>query len=233
MDQAVSRTLLLRLWSVISGFGTVIIIPFFLNPEELGFYYSFSSVIAIQVFFELGLGQVLIYRFADLRQLLNSHAHHSDSSLQLLLFASRLLYRLLAILFFITALISGLFFFSFHSVYSVSWRAPWFLLTAATSINLIHSVKLTFLEAVGEQHHVAVSRLRASFVATNILLAVLAAGGGLWSACALPVTNAIWFTVWLSRHRNAFSYRRERFNQRIKLFEIKHLWMKEILPMQW
>lgn len=230
LDRAVSRTLLLRVWSLISGFGTVVLIPVFLEPEEQGFYFAFSSIIAIQIFFELGLSQVLIYRFSDLRQLSD---RTGETRLQVLLLASRLLYRWLGGLYFVAALTSGLFFFSNHAAGDLQWQAPWIVLTIATAVNLVHSVKLGFLEAVGAMHHVSVARLRASILATSVLFLVLACGGGLWSACVVPVANALWFSAWLQQHRHAASYREERQNQTVQTTEIRTLWMRDIFPMQW
>ena len=60
LDIHVFHTLLFRGWSVLAGGLSIVLIPVFLSPTQQGFYYTFASVLALQVFFELGLNQVII-----------------------------------------------------------------------------------------------------------------------------------------------------------------------------
>ena len=59
-DPHIIATLFLRFWSVIAGGLTVILIPVFFSPVEQGYYYTFNNILMLQVFFELGMGQVII-----------------------------------------------------------------------------------------------------------------------------------------------------------------------------
>ena len=52
VDRAIAYTLVGRGWSVIAGPLTLLLIAWSLRPEEQGFYYSFSSVIALNMFFD-------------------------------------------------------------------------------------------------------------------------------------------------------------------------------------
>ena len=233
LDKSVSRTLLLRAWNVVAGLFTVVLVPFFLTAEEQGFYFSFSSLISIQIFFELGLGQVLLYKFSSMHQKVLIDKSFSLESLVNLLYASRLLYRLLAFLFFIITLSSGYLFFSSINVNSVSWRVPWFFLVFASSINLVQSVKFTYLEAIGDMAHVSVARVRTSVVSAFAFFAVLICGGALWAACVIPSVNAILMSFWLYAHRHSSGYKKVRRSQLISKSEILSMWKIEILPMQW
>jgi O-antigen/teichoic acid export membrane protein len=233
MDASVSRTVLLRAWSVVAGLFTVLPVPVFLTPEEQGFYYSFSSLIAMQIFFELGLGQVLLFRFAAMHQQILIDKSLSFEDLVSLLFASRWLYRFLALLFFVFTLSVGYFFFGTIYSTNVSWRVPWFFLVFASSINLLQSVKLTYLEAVGDMAHVSVARLRTSFVSAIAFVVVLLSGGALWAACVIPSFNAALMTAWLFSHRNDSGYRKVRKNPVIPRADILFMWQKQIWPMQW
>ncbi len=60
IDRAIAYTLVGRGWSLIAGPLTIILIARFLRPEQQGFYYTFGSVIALNIFFELGLTYVLL-----------------------------------------------------------------------------------------------------------------------------------------------------------------------------
>ena len=233
MDKSVSRTLVLRAWNVASGLFTVVLVPFFLTAEEQGFYYSFSSLIAMQIFFELGLGQVLLYKFAALHQQVSIYKSLRFEKLVKLLYASRLLYRLLAFLFFIFTLSAGYLFFGSVNSNNVSWHVPWFFLVFASSINLLQSVKFTYLEAVGDLAHVSVARLRTSVVSAIAFFVVLLCGGALWAACVIPSVNAILMSSWLYVHRHASGYKKVRKAQAISKSEILSMWKIEVLPMQW
>ena len=53
-------TVLLRGWQFLAGGLTLIFIIHALSPEEQGLYYIFYSILAIQIFFDLGLTTVLV-----------------------------------------------------------------------------------------------------------------------------------------------------------------------------
>ena len=59
LDEAILYTSSARLIQAIGGMVTILLITNFLSKEEQGFYYTFASVLAIQIFFELGLGGIL------------------------------------------------------------------------------------------------------------------------------------------------------------------------------
>ena len=55
LDQAISFTLLTRLSSIFGGIGSVFLVTKHFSSEMQGYYYTFGSLIALQIFFELGL----------------------------------------------------------------------------------------------------------------------------------------------------------------------------------
>ena len=59
IDGAILYTIFARVIQASGGIITVFLIARFLSKEEQGFYYTFVSVLAIQIFFELGLGGIL------------------------------------------------------------------------------------------------------------------------------------------------------------------------------
>src|ERR1700687_450628 len=60
LDRAVGFTVLARLWSSAAGLVTVALIARFLSPAEQGYYYTFGSLIALQIVFELGFSFVIL-----------------------------------------------------------------------------------------------------------------------------------------------------------------------------
>src|SRR5689334_17769121 len=60
LDRAVGFTVLARFWSSAAGLVTVALIARFLSPAEQGYYYTFGSLVAVQIIFELGFSFVIL-----------------------------------------------------------------------------------------------------------------------------------------------------------------------------
>ncbi|MBQ9232115.1 MAG: hypothetical protein IJ190_13205, partial [Prevotella sp.] len=59
VDKAVFFTLLGRGLQIATALFTVVFIARYLSADEQGYYYTFGSIVAIQVFFELGLTHII------------------------------------------------------------------------------------------------------------------------------------------------------------------------------
>jgi len=55
VDRAIFFTVLTRGWNASAGLVTIFLVSHFLSPVLQGYYYTFYSLIALQVFAELGL----------------------------------------------------------------------------------------------------------------------------------------------------------------------------------
>ena len=60
LDKSIAYTTSARIIQVLGAVLNLFLISIFLSKEEQGYYYTFGSIIAIQVFFELGLNSVII-----------------------------------------------------------------------------------------------------------------------------------------------------------------------------
>lgn len=60
LDRAVIFTIMARGWSSLAGIGTLALIARFLTRAEQGFYYTFYSLVALQMIFELGFSVVIL-----------------------------------------------------------------------------------------------------------------------------------------------------------------------------
>src|ERR1700735_369594 len=60
LDRAIAFTVMARFWSATAGLMTVLLIARFLTPKEQGYYYTFSSLVALQIVFELGFSFVVL-----------------------------------------------------------------------------------------------------------------------------------------------------------------------------
>ena len=60
IDRAVGFTVMARSWSILSGAVTILLIARFLTSAEQGYYYTFYSLVSIQLVFELGFSFVVL-----------------------------------------------------------------------------------------------------------------------------------------------------------------------------
>src|SRR3972149_2579738 len=60
VDRAIGFTVASRFWQLAATSVTLFLIVRYLTPEEQGFYYTFQSMLGLQVLVELGLGGVLM-----------------------------------------------------------------------------------------------------------------------------------------------------------------------------
>ena len=59
MDKAILFTVMARIFQGVGGIISVLLVATCLTGVEQGFYYTFGSILAIQIFFELGLGTII------------------------------------------------------------------------------------------------------------------------------------------------------------------------------
>jgi len=60
IDRAVFYGIMGWIWPVVAGPVSAILIATYFSPEIQGYHYTFASLIALQVFIELGLGVVVL-----------------------------------------------------------------------------------------------------------------------------------------------------------------------------
>src|SRR3989338_2896675 len=60
VDRAVLLGILTRLWSIVAAPLTMLLIAYKFSPQLQGYYYTFFSMIAFQLFIELGLSNVIM-----------------------------------------------------------------------------------------------------------------------------------------------------------------------------
>lgn len=159
IDRAIAYTSLARIIQAFSGVLTIFLISFFFKKEEQGFYYTFSSVLAVQIFFELGLGGIITQFVAHEKAKISFGRNYriegdpsSISRLASLFHFCIKWYIVFAILLFGTLLITGFLFFSKFGDHSlvINWQQPWIIVAFFTSLNLLFSPIMAFLQGLGK-----------------------------------------------------------------------------------
>jgi len=237
IDKAIAFTILARGWASLAGLVTVALIARFLSPAEQGYYYTFSSLVALQIVFELGFSFVILQMASHERSHLTfssggliSGDAAAHARLASVLQKTIRWYTTAALLLAVFLLIAGSHFFSayHHAGENVSWRIPWYAAAFAATLTFQLDPLLSFMEGCGFVPNVA--RLRFAQAMTGSILAwlALATHHGLFAPSMIMAGNAGVTSIWLFQQRNLLLplLRHNPGQHRIH-------WMKEVWHFQW
>jgi hypothetical protein len=237
IDRAVGYTALARTWSSLSGLISVVLIAHLLSPAEQGYYYTFASLIALQVIFELGFSQVVMQLASHERAHLTieSGARISGDEIAHSRLASILQlvlrwYFIGALLFTAVLIPAGLYFFSTHQHLgpSVPWRIPWMSAASVAGIGFFLDPMYAFCEGCGFVADVAAMRFKRSIVGNLLGWAALASHHGLFAPALVITGQVIVGAMWLTgRRRLLFGLLRH------NAATCRVSWKGEIWPFQW
>lgn len=239
IDYAVFYTLLARAWSVGVGLLTIYFIGRFVSPTLQGYYYTFNSLIALQIFVELGLNFAIV-QFASHEMtaltwqadgIINGSAL-AKRRLQSLMSFALIWFGIAAALMIVIVIPVGMFFFERapdSDIPSSALCLPWTLLVVFTALNLISSSVVALLEGCGQINQTALLRLWQAVLTGSAALIALSQGLALYALVATSGLLLVINLIWLLRH-----YRR------FLIDLIKHSsplpgmsWRHEIWPFHW
>jgi hypothetical protein len=237
LDRAIAYTVLARGWSTMAGLVTVLLIARFLTPAEQGYYYTFSSLVALQVVFELGFSFVILQLAAHERAHLHIHNDGSiagdrvaHSRLASVLQKAVRWYTVGALLLAATLLPAGLYFFRTHRQpgVSVSWQLPWIAVIVATTFTFQMDPLFAFLEGCGRIHQVARMRFTQAIAGTLMAWSALCLHRGLFAPAMIISGQAIAGGCFLFSQRKLLSalLRHQASSHVVS-------WRHEIWPFQW
>jgi hypothetical protein len=237
IDRAIGFTILARGWSTVAGVVTVLLIARFLTPAEQGYYYTFSSLVALQIVFELGFSFVILQLAAHER----AHLHIQDdgsitgdniahSRLASVLQKAVRWYSTGAVLMAAVLLPAGFHFFLVNRQpgVSVSWQMPWIAAVLATTLTFQIDPLFAFLEGCGRIPQVARMRFTQAFSGSLMAWAAFFLHRGLFAPAMIIAGQAIAGSYFLFSQRRLL----------LPLLRHKTLgyvvsWRREIWPFQW
>jgi hypothetical protein len=236
LTPAVVNSILSRAWSVVAGPVSLACVARFLSREEQGFYYTFWSVLGLQIVFELGFSFVIAQfasheranlRYVDGRMTGDARSHQRLASLLRL---SVKWYCAAGLFMIVVLLPAGFLFFMHYSHGSgVQWTWPWILVAALTACNLMLIPFAALLEGAGHIEDVTRMRLLQLMVTNIIVWISQAAGARLYSAVILSLSMAAFAACWMAiRHRRLFL---DLWHAATDAHPID--WHAEVWPFQW
>lgn len=238
IDFHILQTLLLRGWSVVAGAVMVLFVPHWFGKVEQGYYYTFLSLIAVQIFFELGMNQIIV-------QLVSHEAAHLDHradgvlagdrhAISRLASLTRLVtrwYQVAALFFFVGGGGAGiLFFLRQDAAMGTREIAIWLTLVLFTALNLSLSPALAMLEGFGRVGDVARLRLAQSVLGYGATWIALTLGAGLLAAPILAGVGVLCTGYWLARHDRLIAWLRR---VRTAPDDARIHWRRDVFPLQW
>lgn len=237
LDRAIIFTVLARGWSSAAGLVTLFLIARFLSAAEQGYYYTFGSLVALQIVFELGFSFVILQMASHERAHLSITEDHvisgspaAHARLASVLQKSVRWYSVAAILLVCFLLPVGIHFFSAHAQPGqyVAWRMPWLLDVLATGFAFQVDPLFSFLEGCGYVPQVAHARFWQAFTGSLLAWTALLSHHGLFAPAMMisgqVLAGCVFFT---SRRKLLFGLLRHDPD----LHRVR--WLAEVWPFQW
>lgn len=237
LDRAIAFTVLARAWSSAAGVITVLLIARFLSPAEQGYYYTFGSLVALQIVFELGFSVVILQLASHERAHVTISpdgvvtgdpiAHERLASV---LQKSVRWYTVAAITMACILMPAGFLFFSHqqHSGPAIAWQMPWCFVALAATLTFQIDPVLSFLEGCGYVANIARLRLAQAMLGGGLMWLALSTRHGLFAPAMMILGQVIAGGVWLYGRRSLLLGL-----LRYRTAANRILWSQEVWPFQW
>lgn len=233
--------IILKLVQGLGGFALTPLIICKLTQDEQGYYYTFLSLIALQVFAEMGLTGVLMQNVAHVAVHLSLQKNgkyfswygeeaYKKKLASIIRFSVK--WYSVASIFAVLALV-GLGFVFFNKIssnfeYNVNWKYPWIVLSIMTGFSVFSLGLMAVLEGFGLIEKSILLRLVASLLGFLLSAMALFFGFGLWA----PVANMVCVPMVLII--GGILFLRPQIQACLKTAQVsKFDWKKEIWPLQW
>jgi hypothetical protein len=220
---------------VATGPVTLLLIAARFTRELQGYYYTFFSLLALQVFVELGLGQVILqfasHEWSRLSLDEQGRIVGDSEALSRLVSLGRFAFRWYAVGGALVAAVlgfAGFVFFSCSLHVGIEWVKPWVVLCALTGIGLCLQSLWSLLEGCNQVAQVYGYQLGQTVLSSLAVWLAIWLGTGLWTAPVSSIVGLVWAGLFLyTRYRRFF----RAFLAPVSGTRVG--WRAEMLPLQW
>lgn len=234
IDRAVVFGVSAKLWQATASLITIAVIAVYYTPQAQGYYYTFLTLMALQVFAELGLGNVVVnfasHEWAKLRLGEGKRITGSQEALGRLISLGRFAFRWYFVagtaVFLVVGTVGWLFFASSPDT-AIRWELPWVLFCLLIAVRLWGIPFIALLEGCNQVCDVYLCRLIDAGVTSVTLWLCIVLHFGLFAVCLSTLAGVFWCAVFL------FCRYRRFFGQFLRRPRVGIGWRTEILPMQW
>ena len=238
MDKSIAYSSGARIVQGFTGVASVFFITSFLTGVEQGFYYTFGSILALQVFFELGLTGIMTQYVAHEAShlTLNDNSEYEGeekykSRLSSLLSFCVKWYSVISVLVFIFLMIVGYVYFNKYGAShdNVDWQTPWILICVGTAIKLFQSPFNSILMGLGFVKDMSKAGFYQQIILPAFTWIGLACGFKLYVMGIGYLLSVIYWQIFIHRQgltKILINLWRNKTTERVG-------YMKEIFPYQW
>lgn len=238
MDKSIAYSSASRIISGFAGVFTVFFVSTFLTGVEQGFYFTFGSLLAMQVFFELGLTGIMTQYVAHEAShiIINDDGFFEGDSAYISRLASLIRfcikwYSVISIITFVFLTIIGFVYFSHYEIShsDISWRIPWLLICLGTSVKMIQSPFISIFKGLGKMEQMCKITFYQQLIIPLFTWVGLVCGLKLYVVgISYLISVLIWqIYVWTTGMANIIIVLyKEPISDKVK-------YMKEIFPYQW
>lgn len=236
VDRAVFFGLSSKVWGMLAGPLTAILIVAHFTPKIQGYYYTFWSLLNLQAFIELGLGIVLIsfssHEWSQLR--LNGEGeiegdHDAYSRLASLARISLIWYSVGAVIIAFGVGVGGYIFFKDSPNYVSSWEIPWFLLCLLSGLSILFVPVWSILEGCNQVSSLYTYKFFQSVFSRVAIWIAILLGSELWTP-SISIAVTLIFSGLFIRHKY-WKFSKSLFLSHNSGSRVK--WREDLFPMQW
>ena len=238
MDKSIAYSSGARIVQGFTGVASVFFITSFLTGVEQGFYYTFGSILALQIFFELGLTGIItqyVAHEASHLTLKEDGTYEGEekykSRLSSLLRFCIKWYSIISVLVLIFLMIVGYVYFNKYgsSHNNVEWQTPWILICVGTAINLLQSPLNSILMGLGFVKDISKVGFYQQIIMPTFIWLGLACGFKLYVMGIGYLLSVLFWQIFIYRiglTRILLNLWKNRITEQVG-------YMKEIFPYQW
>lgn len=235
LDNAVVFSLATKVWQALAGVVSVFFIGRYFSPEVQGYYYTFSSLLALQSFLELGLyiviTSVVSHEWAHLNLTSTGEIVGNTTALSRLASMASLVvkwYACISVVFIVGVGAVGSTFLSQAPSSSVSWQGAWWCVVALAGLTLWGLPLIALLEGCNQVVPLNRFRLVQAMLGNLALWVGIGLDGELWAGVFLAGVNLLCTGYFLLVHYRKFFLTLLRTSQGPSV-----AWWTEVWPMQW
>ena len=226
-----------RAWQAISGPLTIIFLVRALTLGEQGVYYVLASVMSIQLFFELGLLNVLISQSGHLASDITSKRPYAKQRMSQLVSVAGRWFLVASILYALAAIGFGWRTLA-DKVSTDDWKMPLVCLSVVAAGSVALAPRLAILEGAGYRASVYKVRFFQMLLGTLAVWSTLLMGFKLWALVLSSFVQFLCsFLATFVVHRSFFQTLQKGNEDRetdVKSDEESGLkWFSEVFPLQW
>jgi O-antigen/teichoic acid export membrane protein len=235
VDRAVFYAVAARGWQFVAGPVTLVLIARYFSPPVQGYYYTFWSLIALQMFFDLSFYVVIVnvasHEWQKLQLDGDRRITGDPAALSRLVSLGRLTalwYSIAGLLFVVGVGLGGRAFFAVAKEQVPGWQSPWLVLVVLSGVVFAITPLQGLLEGCNQVVAVYRQQFIRAVLGNFVVWACIPLGASLWTPVAATVVRLVCdgylFAVTYRRFFAAFWHRPPGPTMR---------WWSEVWPMQW